>query len=105
MNEISKTKAFDGWIVKYSHQSDVVGCSMKFNVFLPADCESKKDVAVGLQFSVSHRRSNPLPLPMFPSFLCTRISPCSFSAALRVPKTTSCRRRVLSGKLQIWDWC
>jgi hypothetical protein len=42
LQEISRNKAFNGYIVKYEHESKEVGCKMKFNVFLPENSEHGK---------------------------------------------------------------
>ncbi|CAO3671071.1 unnamed protein product [Umbelopsis vinacea] len=35
LKEISRNKAFNGHVIKYEHESRELGCTMKFNVFLP----------------------------------------------------------------------
>lgn len=42
LQEVSRNKAFNGYLVKYEHDSEELGCKMKFNVFLPEDSEKTK---------------------------------------------------------------
>lgn len=42
IKEVSKAKCFEGQQNVYQHQSAVLGCSMKFAVYLPSAVESKK---------------------------------------------------------------
>lgn len=35
MKVISQNKAFGGNLFKYEHESQILGCSMKFNLFMP----------------------------------------------------------------------
>lgn len=52
MREISRCKCFGGQLIKYAHESQLVGCEMKFNIYLPpATVEGKS--AVPLLFFLS----------------------------------------------------
>ncbi|MFK7802469.1 MAG: S-formylglutathione hydrolase [Anaerolineae bacterium] len=35
LNQISRTKSFDGWLEVYTHNSEACACEMKFAVYLP----------------------------------------------------------------------
>ncbi|KAH8548599.1 s-formylglutathione hydrolase-like protein [Umbelopsis sp. PMI_123] len=42
LKEISRNRAFNGYLVKYEHESQELGCTMKFNVFLPENVSQGK---------------------------------------------------------------
>ncbi|KAG2181435.1 hypothetical protein INT44_008248 [Umbelopsis vinacea] len=42
LKEISRNKAFNGHLIKYEHESKELGCTMKFNVFLPENASHGK---------------------------------------------------------------
>ncbi|KAI8388487.1 S-formylglutathione hydrolase [Radiomyces spectabilis] len=44
--EISRNKAFGGYIVKYEHASEQLSCTMKVNVFLPKEADQAKVPAI-----------------------------------------------------------
>jgi hypothetical protein len=48
LKEISRNKAFNGHVIKYEHESRELGCTMKFNVFLPE--KSSQGKVPGLYF-------------------------------------------------------
>jgi S-formylglutathione hydrolase len=35
IREVSRCKAFDGLLLKYAHDSQALGCEMRFNIYLP----------------------------------------------------------------------
>lgn len=41
LSEISATKSFGGWLKRYQHQSNTLGCEMIFAVYLPPQAETK----------------------------------------------------------------
>ncbi|MDC0534744.1 S-formylglutathione hydrolase [Francisellaceae bacterium] len=41
MKELSKNKSFGGWQKRFEHESDVLRCSMKFSVYIPAIAETQ----------------------------------------------------------------
>lgn len=43
---LSTQKAFDGFLIKYSHFSGETSCTMKFNVFLPKKASEEKRPAL-----------------------------------------------------------
>jgi S-formylglutathione hydrolase len=42
LKEISRSKAFNGHLIKYEHESKELDCTMKFNVFLPENASQGK---------------------------------------------------------------
>lgn len=46
IENISSNKAFDGWHKRYSHQSDVLNCKMRFAIYLPPQATGKNKVPV-----------------------------------------------------------
>lgn len=40
--EVSRIKSFEGFQVVFSHESKILGCNMKFGVYLPPQIENKK---------------------------------------------------------------
>lgn len=40
IEQVSQCKSFGGWLKRYRHTSDVLGCDMIFGVFLPPQAES-----------------------------------------------------------------
>jgi S-formylglutathione hydrolase len=41
IKELSKNKSFGGWQKRFEHESDVLNCSMKFSVYIPAIAENQ----------------------------------------------------------------
>lgn len=39
--ELSKNKSFGGWQKRFEHESDVLSCTMKFSVYIPAIAETQ----------------------------------------------------------------
>jgi S-formylglutathione hydrolase len=46
MKQLSSNKCFHGHVIKYQHTSQVLGCDMKFNVFLPTTATNEQKVPV-----------------------------------------------------------
>ncbi|MFH1806502.1 MAG: S-formylglutathione hydrolase [Pseudomonadota bacterium] len=46
IENLSSNKSFDGWHKQYSHHSDVLGCDMRFAIFLPPQAGKGKKVPV-----------------------------------------------------------
>lgn len=42
MEQIEKRKCFGGFVFQFKHQSESLGCEMKFRVYLPSKSESSK---------------------------------------------------------------
>jgi S-formylglutathione hydrolase len=46
IENISSTKSFGGWHQQYSHESEVLNCTMRFAIYLPPHVEDGKSVPV-----------------------------------------------------------
>lgn len=42
LTEVSSNKSFGGWQKVFSHESKVLGCVMKFGIFIPSQAEDRK---------------------------------------------------------------
>jgi S-formylglutathione hydrolase len=42
LSQLSRNRCFGGWQLRYQHQSEVLGCAMKFALYLPPQAEQGK---------------------------------------------------------------
>ncbi|KAJ3093106.1 hypothetical protein HK102_009539, partial [Quaeritorhiza haematococci] len=97
LTELSRSKCHGGHIIKYQHTSPLLGCDMKFSVFVPASAENRKFPAVYFLSGLTCNEDN------FITKACA-VKPAARLGIVLICPDTSPRGLNIEGENDSWDF-